>query len=217
MMPSNPPPNPRRVDAPHQGPDGHMSRPTLIVLDSPPAAVATERRRFRVTVAMCSGCVLAAVGWAIVTSMVNSEPHDSPGPTSPSATSQRITRTPLNTAPFSTAIWKPSPASPPSVVESPPTPSPPPPPPPAPFRISLLAIELGFHGQHRAVIYDSALDAVSVVSVGDTADGSTLTQIHANGVVFADASGRSQTLLLSEAAIAHDAPRPSRRRGGRTQ
>lgn len=217
MTPSNQSLNAHRVETPHQGPDGPIAPQMLIVLESPPAAVASERRRFRVTVATCSGCFLAAVGWAIVTSMVSSQPHDSPGPTSPSATSRRITPAPLDTAPFSTAIWKPSPASPPSVVESPPTPSPPPPPPPAPFRISLLAIELGFHGQHRAVIYDSALDAVSVVSVGDTADGSTLTQIHANGVVFADASGRSQTLLLSEAAIAHDAPRPSRRRGGRTQ
>jgi hypothetical protein len=217
MTPSNQPLTSHRVDAPHQGPDGPIAPQMLIVLESLPAAVASERRRFRVTVATCSGCVLAAVGWAIVTSMVSSEPHDSPSATFPSATSRRITPAPLDTAPFSTAIWKPSPPPSPSIVESPRTPPPPPPPPSAPFRISLLAVELGSNGHHRAVIYDSALDTVSVISVGDTADGSTLAQIRANGVVFADASGRSQTLLLSEAAIAHEAPRPSRRRGGRAQ
>lgn len=217
MTPSDPPPNPHRVDAPHQGPDGHMSRPMLIVLDSPPAAVASERRRFRTTVVACVGCMLLVIAWASLTTFLRTPHEASPSPMQPAAPSLRISPVPLNTAPFASAIWKPSPPPAPIIFESPRPLPPTPPPPPEPLRVSLLAVELGPDGQHRALLYDSARDDVAVAAVGDTAHGSTLTQIRANGVVFADASGRSQTLLLSEAAIAHETPRPSRRRGGRAQ
>ncbi len=139
-----------------------------------------------------AGCVvavvLAAAGVLLAPLLVRGVKTPNLQPAElPKQTQATLAQRDLNAQVFDAPLWT-------VALPPPPPPTPLPPPPPPPLTIQLVAIE-GVEGHYRAVVYDTATDALRSLRAGDKASERTVVEIRRSELVL-ELAGVTQLLSL---------------------